>query len=85
MPAFSVFTALPACFSEIVKPGPTVPISFGCAIEDDVPAASSPTAAAATSVHMSFMSGRYARSGRSDYVTLKLPFIDVKCGSQTYV
>jgi hypothetical protein len=41
----------------IVKPGPTVPISLGCDIENDVPAASSPTAAAATSVHMSFMAG----------------------------
>src|SRR4051812_8484009 len=56
MPALSVLTTLPFCFSEMVKPGPTVPISFGGAIEDDVPTASSPTAAATTSVHVSFIS-----------------------------
>ena len=66
MPAFRVFTGLPACFSVIVKPGPTVPISLGCDIENDVPAASSPTAAAATSVHMSFMAGEYGAGPRLD-------------------
>jgi hypothetical protein len=54
-----VFTALPLCFSEIVKPGPTVPASFGGDMGAAGDVASSATAPAATSVQMSLMECRY--------------------------
>ena len=68
MPAFSVLTALPFCFSEIVKPGPTVPISFGGDMGDEVTVtvASSATAPAARSVQMSFMGEQYAANAAAD-------------------
>ena len=33
-PCFSVLNTLPLCFSEMVKPGPTVPTRRGGAIDD---------------------------------------------------
>jgi hypothetical protein len=52
VPAFSVLTAFPFILSEMVKPGPTVPLSFGvaCDAENALPAARSTTAAASASI-----------------------------------
>src|SRR4029079_19372783 len=57
MPAFSVFAGTPLCFSEMVKPGPTVPTRRGVAIGAAGEVASSATAPAAMSVQMVFMRG----------------------------
>ena len=65
MPALSIVTGAVPRFSEIVKPGPTVPVSFGGAIGVRRPsAATSAAAAAESSVQMSFMPGSTAARGR---------------------
>jgi len=67
-----------------VKPGPTVPTRRGGARDDAEAAARSATAPEAMSVQMSFMGGTTpARALPVCYVTVKLPFIVVKCGSHT--
>src|SRR4029078_2375140 len=56
VPALRVLTAFPFFFSEIVKPGPTVPTSLG--VTDDAGAAASTAMpAAASSVQIIFMPG----------------------------
>jgi len=74
------------CFSEMVKPGPTVPIRRGVDIGAAGEVARSATAPAAMSVQIVFMGGTTpARALPVCYVTVKLPFIVVKCGSHTNV
>jgi hypothetical protein len=63
-------TGLVRLFSEIVKPGPTVPVSFGSAFGDAPPVADSASATAAET---------------DSQPTVNDPFIEVKCGSQTKV
>ena len=50
VPAFSVITFLPSFFSVIVKPGPTVPVSFGSAACEGAAIASTPVRAASRMV-----------------------------------